>query len=260
MDALHALMAPQTEQSRKRLVHGLVTAKVRSREDDGTYRLDYLTMGSDEPSAPARVMMPMAGGKRGIYFFPEPGDEVVVAFEAGDTNLPVILGAVWNNNDHPPDQAKPSADNNIRTIVSRIGHECTFDDTPGAEKITLRTHGRNTLTLDDQPAGPKITLTTAKDCTLVLDDTPPGQISLSTPSGVQITLSDAGGMLTLAAPLQINLQSALISMQANLITLTTTGSPTASLVTIDTVPFGLHMHAPAELMTIPPTTGPVAPA
>jgi hypothetical protein len=49
-------------------------------------------------------------------------------------------------------------------------------------------------------------------------------------------------------------------MQANLITLTTTGSPTASLVTIDTVPFGLHMHAPAELTTTPPTTGPVAPA
>jgi len=61
MEALHALMAPQTEQSRKRPVQGLVTAKVRGREDDGTYRLDYLTMGTDEPSAAARVMMPMAG-------------------------------------------------------------------------------------------------------------------------------------------------------------------------------------------------------
>jgi len=260
MEALHALMAPQTEQSRKRLVHGLVTATVRSREDDGTYRLDYLTMGSDEPSAAARVMMPMAGGKRGTYFFPEPGDEVVVAFEAGDTNLPVILGAVWNNNDHPPDQAKQSPDNNIRTIVSRSGHELTFDDTPGTEHITLRTQGGNTLKLDDQPTGPKITLMTAQGRTLVLDDTPPGQMSLSTPSGVQITLSDAGGMLTLAAPLQISLQSALISMQADLITLTTTGSPTASLVTIDTVPFGLHTHTPPVLPPAMATTGPVAPA
>ena len=33
MEALHTLMAPQTEQSRKRLVQGLVTAKVRSREE-----------------------------------------------------------------------------------------------------------------------------------------------------------------------------------------------------------------------------------
>jgi hypothetical protein len=259
MEALHVLMAPQTEQARKRPVHGLVTAIVRSREENGTYRLNYLTMGNDEPSALARVMMPMAGAKRGTYFFPEPGDEVVVAFESGDTNLPVILGAVWNNNDHPPDEAKQSPENNIRTIVSRSGHELTFDDTGGSEKITLRTQGGQTLTLDDQPAGPKISLTTARGRMLVLDDTPPGGISVSTPSGAQITFSDAGGTLTLTAPLQISLQSALISMQADLIALTTTGSPTASLVTIDSVPFGLHMHTPPVL---PPgaTTGPVAPA
>jgi len=258
MDALSALLAPQTEQSRKRPVQGLVTATVRGRETDGTYRLDYLTMGTDEPSAAARVMMPMAGGKRGTYFFPEPGDEVVVAFESGDTNLPVILGAVWNNKDKPPDQAKPSADNNIRTIVSRSGHEVTLDDTPGAEKVTLRTQGGHTLTLDDQPAGPKVSLTTTQGRTLTLDDTPPGQISLSTPAGVQITLSDAGGTLSIAAPLQINLQSATISMTANVITLLTTGSPTASAVVIDTVPFGMHMHSPPTLPT--GTTGPVAPA
>jgi len=184
-----------------------------------------------------------------------------VAFESGDTNLPVILGAVWNNNDHPPDQAKPSADNNIRTVVSRSGHELTFDDTSGSEKVTLRTQGGHTLTLDDQWAGPKISLTTSQGRTLSLDDTPPGQISLSTPAGVQITLSDAGGMLTIAAPLQISLQSALISMEASLITLTTTGSPTASLVVIDTVPFGLHMHTPPPPPPAPSAfTGPVAPA
>jgi hypothetical protein len=49
-------------------------------------------------------------------------------------------------------------------------------------------------------------------------------------------------------------------MQADLITLTTTGSPTASLVTIDSVPFGLHMHAPPMLPPTNATTGPVAPA
>ena len=257
MDALHELMAPQTEQNRQQLVQGLVTATVLGREDDGNYRLHYLHFAGDEPSEPARVMMPMAGGNRGTYFFPEPGDEVVVAFEGGNPNLPVILGAVWNNDDHPPAQAKQSAENNIRTIVSRSGHELTFDDTPGAQKITLRSQGGHTLTLDDQPAGPKIALTTAQGRSLVLDDTPPGQISLSTPTGAQITLSDAGGTLTLAAPLQISLQSAMISLQANLIALTTTGSPTASMVTIDSVPFGLHMHTPPVLPT--GTTGPVAP-
>jgi phage baseplate assembly protein gpV len=231
-------MAPQTQQARKRLVQGLVTAKVRSREDDGTYRLDYLTMGDDEASAAARVMMPMAGGKRGTYFFPEPGDEVVVAFELGDTNLPVILGAVWNQNDQPPSQVDTSSSNNVRTIVSRSGHELTFDDSPGAEKITLKSQGGRVITLDD---------------------TPPGQLSISTPTGIQITLRDADGSLTLSAPLQINLQSTLINLQASVITLLTTGTPPASTVIIDNVPFGLHMHTPPTLPSVPPTTGPVAP-
>jgi hypothetical protein len=228
MEALHVLMAPQTEQARKRLVQGLVTAKIRNREDDGTYRLDYLTMGSDEPSAPARVMMPMAGGKRGTYFFPEPGDEVVVAFELGDTNLPVILGAVWNQNDPFPDQAQPSSQNNIRTIVSRSGHELTFDDTPGAEKVTVKTKGGHQLVMDDTPLGPKVTLTTAQNRTLVLDDTPPGQASISTPIGASVTLSDTG-TLTLTAPIMINLQTdGMISMTAALgINLSTTGGPIA---------------------------------
>jgi phage baseplate assembly protein gpV len=214
MEALHALMAPQTEQARDRPVHGLVTAKVRSREDDGTYRLDYLTMGSDEPSAPARVMMPMAGGKRGTYFFPEQGDEVIVAFESGNTNLPVILGAVWNNNDKPPDQAMPSSENNVRTIVSRSGHELTFDDSPGTGKVTVKTQSGQQLVLDDTPPG-KVTLASATGVTVTLDAT---SASMSTPTGSQVTLN----------PLGISLQTTgIFSVTALSITMTTTPGPIA---------------------------------
>jgi uncharacterized protein involved in type VI secretion and phage assembly len=244
LEPLERLLEPQTAQARQQPVHGLVTAIVRAIEDDGTYRLDYLTMGSDEPSAPARVMMPMAGGKRGMHFFPEKGDEVVVAFELGDTNLPVILGAVWNNNDRPPDQAKQSPDNHVRTIVSRSGHELTFDDTPGAEKITLKSK-----------SGHKVTLRTARGAALILDDTPPGSVTLRTAGGSQITISDADGITTISAPLQIQFQSSLITLQANAIQLTTTGVVTSSTVVIDGKPFGAHTH------NIPPATptGPVTP-
>jgi phage baseplate assembly protein gpV len=258
MEALPSIMASQTKDARERLVHGLVTAKVRTRESDGTFRLEYLSMGDGEPSAPARMMAPMAGGKRGTYFFPEPGDEVIVCFEHGNTNMPVILGAVWNQDDVPPSQAKQSADNNIRTIVSRSGHELTFDDTAGAGKIIVKTQSGHTLTLDDAPAAPKITLTTAGGRTLVLDDSQGGQAVISTPSGVKISMSDSGGTMSLVAPLQISLESMMISMKANIIEMLTTGTPSASMVIIDSVPFGLHTHLPAVL---PPlgTTGIVGP-
>src|SRR5215471_7817270 len=107
------LLQPQLEQSRERRVFGVVSATVTGIMDDGTYEMSYLSMGAGEPSAPARVMMPMAGSKRGTYFLPEVGDEVIVAFESGDVNLPVILGGVWNENSEPPDQAHPSPENNF---------------------------------------------------------------------------------------------------------------------------------------------------
>lgn len=256
MEALEQLMAPQMAQARERRVQGLVTAKVTRIDDDGAYRLEYLTMGDEQPSAPARVMMPMAGRQRGLYCLPEVGDEVVVAFELGDTNLPVILGAVWNNESPPPDQAQPSPANNLRTFVSRSGHELTFDDTPGAEKVTLKSQGGHQLVLDDTPGLGKITLQTSGGGQLVLDDTPPGSVTLSSATA-QIQFSDAGGTLRISAPLLIQLQSVAIALQATTISITTTGTAPTSLVVIDGKPFGLHTHTPPP--SPPAFTGPVSP-
>src|SRR4051794_35013716 len=132
MSSINDWQRQQHQQAIERKNYGLVTAKVTGIMPDGTYELSYLTMDNGEPSAPARVMMPSAGAKRGFHFMPDVGDEVLVAFHCGDVNEPVILGAAFNDDSQPPDQARPSPDNNCRTIVSRSGHEVTFDDTPGA--------------------------------------------------------------------------------------------------------------------------------
>jgi phage baseplate assembly protein gpV len=246
MDHLGGLVDRDAEEAREQRVLGLVTAVVTAINADGTYELSYLSMGDDDPSAPARIMMPMAGAGRGTYFLPEPGDEVVVAFELGDTSLPIVMGGVWNDNDAPPDQANPSPDNNVRTIVSRSGHEITLDDTPGAEKVTVKTQGGHELELDD---------------------TMPGSVTLKSAGGCELDMSDATGSLTLRAPLQITLDCPSISIKASGglavqapagVQLTTTGSVAASAVVIDGQPFGLHVHQP-PIVNPPGTTGPVKP-
>jgi phage baseplate assembly protein gpV len=147
---------------------GLVFATVRELTDEGVI-LDYLSADLDAPSTPARVATLMAGADRGTYFRPEPGDEVVVGFEMGDLSRPVILGALWNDEHAPPSQADTDPSNNVRTIVSRAGHEITFDDTPGSGAIELKvaTGGYRirldasgvTITTTDGPvAGSKIVL------------------------------------------------------------------------------------------------------
>lgn len=137
-------------------MYGLVFAEVRAIRDDG-YELEYLSGALTEPSAPARVATLMAGNRRGAYFMPEVGDEVVVGFEMGNLDRPVILGALWSDQDEPPQQADTSPTNNIRTLVSRAGHEITFDDSPSG-KITIKTNGGMEIVLEDLP--PKITIKT----------------------------------------------------------------------------------------------------
>lgn len=122
--------------------YGLAFATVRAITDQGL-ELNYLTTTIDAPSAPARMAMPMAGNNRGTFFMPEVGDEVVVGFEQGDVSVPVILGSLWNDRAQVPASADTSASNNRRTIVSRAGHQITFDDTPGAGSILIRTAGNS---------------------------------------------------------------------------------------------------------------------
>lgn len=50
----------------------------------------------------ARVAAPMTGNHSGAYFRPEIGDEVLVAFDGGDINVPYVIGSLWNSRMLPP--------------------------------------------------------------------------------------------------------------------------------------------------------------
>jgi uncharacterized protein involved in type VI secretion and phage assembly len=252
-DLFARALAPQSAQNREQKVHSVVTAKVEKIEDDGTYRLKFFGMNGqddDDQSAPARVMMPMAGDGRGVHFFPEPGDEVVVGFLAGETSTPIILGALWNNGSKPPSQAKQSSRNDVRTIVTRSGHELTFDDAAGAEKITLKSHGGHAIELDDRPAGPRVSVSTTNGKRIVLDDTLPGRITVETTT-CRVTLTETGGVsiqatdsITLTAP-RIALNGGHVELGAG-----------PGTVMVDGLPFKGHIHSGGVLAFA--LTGPVA--
>jgi uncharacterized protein involved in type VI secretion and phage assembly len=74
----------------------------------------------------APIVMLGAGKNRGWFFIPEVNDEVLVLFEHGDMNRPLVIGALWNGKDKPPD--KNPGGNPRRVIKSRAGSKITFDD------------------------------------------------------------------------------------------------------------------------------------
>ena len=96
----------------------------------------------------APIVMSGAGKNRGWFFIPEIEDEVLVLFEHGDVNRPLVVGALWNGKDTAPD--KNEGGNKRRMIKSRQGSKVTFfdDDSP---KITIEDGtGKGRITIDAQ--------------------------------------------------------------------------------------------------------------
>jgi uncharacterized protein involved in type VI secretion and phage assembly len=75
------------------------------------------------------IIMLGAGKNRGWFFIPEKDDEVLVMFEHGDLNRPLVVGALWNGKDKPAD--KNPGGNPRRVLKSREGSKITFDDDKG---------------------------------------------------------------------------------------------------------------------------------
>jgi type VI secretion system secreted protein VgrG len=90
-----------------------------------------------------RVAQVWAGSQRGGLFTPRVGDEVLVAYEEGDPDRPIVIGSVYNGNNTVkmtlPDKKVKSG---ILTLSSKGGsgyNMLLFDDTAGSENVKLRT-------------------------------------------------------------------------------------------------------------------------
>ncbi|MBA3820084.1 MAG: phage tail protein [Deltaproteobacteria bacterium] len=95
----------------------------------------------------APIIMLGAGKNRGWFFIPEVDDEVLVMFEHGDVNRPLVVGALWGGKDKPPE--KNPGSNPKRVIKSRGGNKITFDDDPGSLQIVIEDGtGKGRITLD----------------------------------------------------------------------------------------------------------------
>jgi uncharacterized protein involved in type VI secretion and phage assembly len=130
--------------------------------------------GGDLESPWLRTTSGYAGSNRGIYFIPEIDDEVLVGFEMGDPNMPVVLGSLWNGIDKPPQSAiNPGGDdgeltkNDNKVIYTRAGHQIVLSDKDGAGKIKIvdRT-GKNTMIIDSKEN--TISITADKDYNLTV--------------------------------------------------------------------------------------------
>ena len=182
--------------------------------------LDPLTLGRVQVQLPfldsldlspwARVATVMAGPLHGTYFIPNPGEEVLVAFEHGDVNAPYVIGSLWNAMAPPP---LPSPLPQIRMIRTLAGNQIMFTDLPPS--ITITTPTAQTILIS--PAGIQI----LSDPANLINITPAGIQIVSganlvnlTPDGVTITGTPN---LNLSASGAVNITGALVNITGGLV-------------------------------------------
>jgi hypothetical protein len=180
-------------------VNGVVTGMVVSPFDPQMGgRLQVRLPIFNDLVAWARVAVPMAGLLHGSYFIPNPGDEVLVAFEHGDTNVPYIVGSLWNMVQRPP---MPSPVPQIRGIRTPLGNQITFTEVPP------------TLVLQNGPTPPVMPAPPAPTGvpynSVVLG---PGGVQIMAPTSISlivgtntVTITPAG--ITIAATGPVNIAS-----------------------------------------------------
>src|SRR5437899_1321842 len=103
MPALLDVFSSQSNNASR--VQGLAVGIVTNNEDPenhGRIKVKFPWLADNHESDWARMAAPMAGNNRGAYFLPEVNDEVLVAFEHGSIDAPIIVGALWNGKDTPP--------------------------------------------------------------------------------------------------------------------------------------------------------------
>jgi uncharacterized protein involved in type VI secretion and phage assembly len=200
---LHPLLDQRSLADATGRVYGVAVGIVTDNADPdkrGRVKVRLPWLGADAESAWARIVTPMAGAARGVFFLPDVDDEVLVAFEHGDVEHPYVLGALWNG------QATPPADNAdgknaIRLLQTGAGLTIRFDDTSGAERLEIADKdGKEQVVID--MAAKKVSVTSSGDVEISASD---GKVAIA---GKTVEISSSGeAKLTASGTLDVEGQT-----------------------------------------------------
>ncbi|MDB4918394.1 type VI secretion system tip protein VgrG [Mucilaginibacter sp.] len=130
-------------------INGLQTAIVEDIELDATKRARvkvrmFGAIGADKVVW-ARMATLGAGHERGMFFWPEKNDEVVLGFINDDPRYPVILGSLYGSKNIPP--VPRDKTNTTKGFVSRKGLKLIFDDE--LQQVSIHTSKGNRILINE---------------------------------------------------------------------------------------------------------------
>lgn len=157
--------------------------------------LNYDGVTDQDAAIWARVAVPFAGDKRGVFMLPDVGDEVLVTFVNGDSRFPVVSGSLWNG---------------ATGIPETVGGD-------RVDRWTITGKAGTRIAIEEKSSGsPTIVLTTPAGVTAKLTDQGGGKIELSIPGGNQITMDSSG--VSIQAAGKVSVQASQTEINSGLVT------------------------------------------
>ncbi len=148
--------APENGDGQSRPLYGVMTGRVINVLDPlqmGRVQVQLPNIDSLDPLPWARIVMPWSAMMGGVRYTPSINDEVLLAFENGDPNCPVVLGCLPNVTCVPPPLPPPLPGvPRMGCLRTLLGTQIFFDDTPGKMQITLQVASPPTPPLPPIPA------------------------------------------------------------------------------------------------------------
>jgi len=178
-------------------VHGLQIGLVKKihEDPDNQHRIQVsLPLFGSNKNVWARKIFPDAGIKRGLYFMPEVGDEVLIGFLNDDPRFPVILGSLHSSKNATP--YTTDAKNKEKGVVTRENLKLTFDDVD--KIITIETPAKQSIVIDD------------KKGEIVITDKSKNKITMKS----NMIELDGVGDITIKAKQNINIEGLKINLKA----------------------------------------------
>ncbi len=174
---------------------GIVEALEGDPQSEFRIQVKLPTQGEDAAPYWARLASIDAGDTRGVFMYPEIGDEVIVAFFDHDPRHPLVLGSLYSSAHPAP--LEPADDNHEKGFFSRSEMKLVFND--DLVSATLETPNGNKLQLSEDEGG------------ILIEDENGNTITLSSDG---IELSSAAD-LKLSASGDVNIEGTNVTLKAN---------------------------------------------
>ena len=210
-------------------VPGIITGLVMNNWDEehpGMVKVEYfLGEAGKNQTGWVPVAVPYAGNEYGYYALPEVGTEVVLAFQMGNRNCPIVLGCIWNQQNALPKETA-NENNTIKKLLTKGGCEIRLTEEEGEEQILIQTpkglnilleDGNETIQIGDQDGKNGLLIDSSGGTVTILADQ---KLELKVGGSVMLSLDGstnavdlAGGNVTCKADQSLELKGQTLKLE-----------------------------------------------